>query len=117
MKKELIICLAFLGLSVSSCVDHLEHKPFNDAIPTIESIYPEFAVRGSEIIIFGQNFGTDILENHVTINGIFTQITHVEPGRRVVAIVPNNLSAGENTLNLFAKGLYCSHTCFVVDDK
>ncbi len=117
MKKQLIFCLAFLGLFVSSCVEKGEHVPFNDAIPVIESVYPEFAVKGSEIIIAGQNFGSSMSDNFVTISGNYLEVTHVEPGRRIVAIVPKYLSAGEHTLTLFSKGQSCTKKCVIVESN
>jgi hypothetical protein len=116
MKKQFLLSLAFLALSFSACEDSVMplELPNNEAVLSIESIYPELAVRGSEIIIYGKNFGPSILDNYVTINGLYSEVTHVRPGR-IVALVPLYLSQGEYPLSLKANGQYCTRTCFIVE--
>jgi hypothetical protein len=118
MKKQFIFCLSLLGLSLSACIDNVGplDPPSNEGTLSIESVYPENLVRGSEVIIFGKNFGSSILDTYVTINGQYSEVTYVESGSRIVAIVPKDLSRGEHTLSLFANGQSCTRTCFIVED-
>ena len=116
MKKQFVLGLAFLALSLSACEDDvIPPKPSSAAgVLSINSVYPELAECGKEVLISGKNFGPTILDNYVTFNGAFSEVTHVEPGR-IVARVPLNLVPGEYTISLSANNQTCTRTCLIVD--
>lgn len=105
MKKQIILVLALCTLSLSACEDEvLDHEPLDPATaPKITSFYPGSAIGGTEVLIFGENFGASILDNLVTFNGTDSEVTQVGLGM-VVARVPLNLDPGDYTISLSVNG-------------
>lgn len=124
MKKQFVLGLAFLALSLSACEDDvIPPKPSSSSpasILSIHSFYPEMAVSGSDLMISGENFGASIFDNNVTFNSAYSnalsEVKHVEPGR-IVTRVPEYLVPGEYTISISANGQVCTKKCLIVDLK
>lgn len=105
MKKQLILVLAMSIILFTSCEeDHVNvTSPGSHAVLNISSFYPESGPSGSVVAIFGENFGPSIADNQVTFNGMYSEVTQVQPGALIVR-VPLNLSQGDYQINLSTQG-------------
>lgn len=76
---------------------------FPTSATVIRSIYPHAGQAGTEVVIFGENFGPTVSDNYVTFNSEPAEITYI--GYGVLSVrVPENLRSGEYTINLNAGG-------------
>ena len=108
MKKQLVLVLAIVTLSLTSCDEDPTITPAwkNDggAKPiNITSFYPESGEGGIALSIFGENFGASLSDCNVTFNGIYSDVLQVQPGKITVR-VPLNLVQGDYEINLSARG-------------
>jgi IPT/TIG domain len=107
MKKQYVILFA-LPLFLAIACDDPQINPEPPGLGTsqtvsISSFYPESGMRGATVAIFGENFGTSISDNYVTLGGMYAEITAVQGGVIVVRI-PMNLVDGNYLINLSTKG-------------
>lgn len=118
MKKQFIFYLSLVGLSLSACIDNLmpSEPSTNEGILSIESFYPESAIGGSEIAIYGKNFGATIRNNYVTFNyngsdekqtGWASELILMPHTDMVLVRLPQHLYPGEYTISLHANGKTC----------
>jgi hypothetical protein len=104
MKKQIRVILSVATLLLTACEGetvvprNYEYGPE----PVITSFYPESIVGGSPMVIFGENFGATLADNHVTLNGEYAEVTHAQPGGVVVRI-PMNLPPGDYIIRLTAR--------------
>jgi hypothetical protein len=106
MKKQLILVLAMSTILFTGCEEdnvNVTSPGSHAAVPNISSFYPESGPGGSVVAIFGENFGASIADNQVTFNGMYSEVTQVQPGTLIVR-VPVNLSQGDYQINLSTQG-------------
>jgi IPT/TIG domain len=105
MKKQFIFVLAIATLSFTSCEeDHVKvTNPGYSPVTKISSFYPESGEGGTVVAIFGENFGPSISDNHVTFNGMYSEVTQVQTGTIMVR-VPLNIPQGDYQINVSALG-------------
>jgi len=115
MKKQLIIVLSLTTCFINACV---EVEPINgrvnrtDAQLNISSFTPNAAECGSENTLFGENFGTSISENFVTIDnwgadlntGRIAEVTDASYPGKITVQIPMNLNPGDYHITLMVKG-------------
>jgi hypothetical protein len=129
MKKQLILLLAISALSFTACekddVRPLEKitvppKTTETVKPiVITSFYPASAKTGAEVAIYGENFGQNITDNYVTLNGWESEILHVPHSGMVLIRVPYHLMPGDYSISVHANGLTgtSANTFKVIDPK
>ncbi|CAN5328748.1 hypothetical protein BH23BAC1_BH23BAC1_43780 [soil metagenome] len=113
MKKLLIFVFAICTLSFIACDNNDDEavipKTSESAPPvTITSIYPESAKSGTDVAIFGENFGETVTDNYVTLNGWDAEIVQVPYQGMVLVRIPLSLQPGNYTIRLSAHGQTCS---------
>jgi hypothetical protein len=110
MKKQLILLMTVSALSFTACEEPIEcdPKPQETSVLVkpivINSFYPESAKTGAEVAIFGENFGNDIKENYVTINGLESEILTVSYSGMILIRVPYYLMPGDYAISVHAHG-------------
>jgi hypothetical protein len=114
MKKQLILLMTVSALSFTACEDTGVEPGEKFPVPpkttetvkpiVINSFYPESAKTGAEVAIFGENFGNDIKENYVTINGWESEIVTVSYSGMILIKVPNYLRPGDYAISVHAHG-------------
>ncbi|CAN5518141.1 hypothetical protein BH23BAC1_BH23BAC1_15220 [soil metagenome] len=121
MKKQLILAFALSTLLLSACEElplEPNFTPKSEKANTfkainITSFYPESAISGSEIAIYGENFGATITDNFVTFNypgseetetGWSSELIQVPHAGMVLIRIPQNLNPGEYTISLHSNG-------------
>jgi len=109
MKKQIALFLTLVALSMTAC-DNTDPGPaMNAPMPApststvIRSIYPSEGESGSMVAIYGENFGPTSSYNFVTFDSVPADITSVEAGV-INVLVPENLPAGDYTINVNAEG-------------
>jgi len=124
MKKQFALVLALSSMLMTACVSETDpdpqpraRKPFVDAENAkmiITSIFPDSAIWGQSVTIFGENFGATISDNYVTFDGAYAEIIEVQRGIIVVR-VPLNLRQGHYSLNVSSHGqsAISANTCEV----
>ncbi|WP_373496361.1 IPT/TIG domain-containing protein [Aquiflexum sp.] len=121
MKKQLILALAFFTLLISACEEMTGEPIFTPESNmsqtlkpiSISSFNPVSAISGSEIAIYGENFGASITDNYVTFNypganetetGWASEVVQVPHTGMVLIRLPQNLNPGEYTISLHFDG-------------
>ncbi len=109
MKKQIALVLTLVALSMTAC-DETDPSPASYApMPApstttlIRAIYPMSGESGSQVAIYGENFGPKDSYNFVTFDSVPADITSVEAGV-INVLVPENLPAGDYTINVNAEG-------------
>jgi hypothetical protein len=122
MKKQIFYILSVTTLLLTACEGEIiepADRAFKTAPePVITSFYPESIVGGSPMVIFGENFGTSLTDNYVTLNGESAEVTHVQHGGVVVRI-PLHLPPGDYIIRLTARGktAKASSSCTLVTSE
>ena len=113
MKKQIILVLTFVALLMTAC-DDTDPRPVTglpmptpalgpSSVPAIRSISPSAGAPGSTVSIYGENFAPTASHNLVTFDSLAAEITYVGEFELKV-LVPENLPAGEYSINLNAEG-------------
>ena len=91
------VLLAFLSLGLTACSDSdsSEAQPYNPGKPvTISKFTPESGAALDEMIIYGDNFGTDKSAVSVTVGGQKAVVVNVQ-GDKLYCYVPSGAFSGE----------------------
>jgi len=109
MKKQIALVLTLVALSMTAC-DNTDPGPaINGSLPApltdtvVRAIYPIAGESGSTVTIYGENFGPTPSYNFVTFDSVPADITSVADGI-INVLVPENLPAGDYTINVNAEG-------------
>jgi len=109
MKKQIALVLTLVALSMTAC-DNTDPGPaINGSLPApltdtvVRAIYPMAGASGSTVAIYGENFGPTSSHNFVTFDSVPADITSVADGI-INVLVPENLPAGDYTINVNAEG-------------
>src|SRR5690606_40017491 len=100
-----------LIMSCEEIIPNVDHSPGSAGYPFITSFTPESAECGTEITLYGGNFGTSTAENYVTFNNWNSEI----PSNRIVediqvhadrllVRIPMNLIPGDYAVSVDVKG-------------
>jgi hypothetical protein len=108
MKKQIVSILTIAILLLTGCDEDTPIAPTwkNDggAKPvSITSFYPESGDGGTVVSVFGENFGTSILDSYVNFDGVGSEVLQVRP-HMVTVRVPLNLVQGDYEVNLSVRG-------------
>jgi len=109
MKKQIALVLTLVALSIAACNDTDPGPALNAPMPApltdtvIRAIYPNAGESGSKVAIYGENFGPTPSYNFVTFDSVPADIISVEAGI-INVVVPENLPAGNYTINVNAEG-------------
>ena len=109
MKKQIALVLTLVALSMTACDDNdpspaaYAPMPAPSTETVIRAIYPTTGASGSTVAIYGENFGPTSSYNFVTFDSVPADITSVGDGI-INVLVPENLPAGDYTINVNAEG-------------
>ena len=113
MKKQLILAVSYFTILLTACeeVNPNVAQPFELA-PAIHFFNPTAAACGTEVVLYGENFGMSVLDNFVTLDrlgaealsGRIAEVTRVSNSGAITVRIPMNLQAGEYHISLAARG-------------
>lgn len=115
MKKQLILAISFFTILLTACEEvnpDVAHTSESANSPAIHSFNPASAACGTEIVLYGENFGMSILDNFVTfdrsgsaaLSGRIAEVTAVSYPGAITVRIPMNLQAGDYQISLETKG-------------
>lgn len=126
MKKQLILAVSFFTIMLTACEEvnpNVAHTFESANSPAIHSFNPASAVCGTEIVLYGENFGMSILDNFVTfdrsgsapLSGRIAEVTAVSSPGAIAVRIPMNLQGGEYHISLETKGkIHTSERAFEI---
>ena len=113
LKGKLTLLATFAVILASFLITACEDEPDygNNLPPTlpptypmvIRNMYPSAGAPGATVAIFGENFGTSELDNHVTFGPSYAEILYVSYG--VINVrVPMDIPEGDYIINVSSHG-------------
>lgn len=89
------ILFSIIVIMLSACEKHDDANRFNPSHPiVVDDFIPKTGSAGTQILIDGDNFGTDLSALSVTVNGIPLRVIGTS-GKQIMAVVPKKLGHGE----------------------
>jgi len=115
MKKQLILVLSLSTCFINACVEVeplVDESKNKDSTVAINSFYPNAAACGSEITLYGENFGFSNSDNFVSIDwwgtdahsGRIAEVTNTSNPGKITVRIPMNLNPGDYQISLMVKG-------------